>query len=340
MHACVAALFGFWIISAAVSIQQATLKESLPTKLIASPEDLMLPIDSDWSNERVGLPVGGVSLVIQMLYYQMIILEVMAEMENPKDFPKANKIATGVVVLLYTASAIIYWLGHDPRFYVSYGFRPSSIAAVFPFQDTWFGRLAQFLLGLDLMGSSLVRTVILTRALHLLVHPANANKPGWRPRLEWFGLSAAVVFLGAFLSMAVPHIYILGHFVGAAAIYVCFMLPCQLGVRTFFKQRKSGARKVKITTAECVWMFIVIAGCVAVLITFVISMARQGKFISCELRYMYKTTVKFGKIVVNETENNQERVAAELSELCNITLPAEKFVLTSETLHDMDDYFN
>ena len=284
MHACVAALFGFWIISAAVSIQQATLKESLPTKLIASPEDLMLPIDSDWSNERVGLPVGGVSLVIQMLYYQMIILEVMAEMENPKDFPKANKIATGVVVLLYTASAIIYWLGHDPRFYVSYGFRPSSIAAVFPFQDTWFGRLAQFLLGLDLMGSSLVRTVILTRALHLLVHPANANKPGWRPRLEWFGLSAAVVFLGAFLSMAVPNIFLLGAMVGMIALITCYLVPSVLAVTHISKFRAEGEKegrrrmrlKKRVHSIEIAWLSVLIAACIATLIGFIVACVVQG----------------------------------------------------------------
>ena len=166
----------------------------------------------------------------------------------------------------------------------SYGFRPGTIAVLHPYQDTWFGRLAQFLFGLDLVGSSLVRTVILTRALHLLVHPANANKPGWRPRLEWFGLSAAVVFLGAFLSMAVPNIFLLGAMVGMIALITCYLVPSVLAVTHISKFRAEGEKegrrrmrlKKRVHSIEIAWLSVLIAACIATLIGFIVACVVQG----------------------------------------------------------------
>ena len=115
------------------------------------------------------MPVGGIAIVSQMLYYQMVILEVIAEMEKPKDFPKANATATAVVMILYTVTAVLVWSVFNGSVSNLCSFRGGAVAFVFPFQDTWFGRLAFGLLGAGLMGSTLVRIVIITRALHLLV---------------------------------------------------------------------------------------------------------------------------------------------------------------------------
>ena len=78
------------------------------------------------------------------------------------------------------------------------------MAFVAPLNERWLGRLAGFFFALDLTGSTLIRVVILGRALHLLMWPKCANKSTWRARGQFGAITTAVVVLSAVVAAVIP----------------------------------------------------------------------------------------------------------------------------------------
>ena len=90
-------------------------------------------------------------------------------MEKPIDFPKANRVATAVFFCVYTIAAVLVYVNFTDSDMKSYSFRAGTLLMLSPFQDAWFGTLAECMLGAGLTGSTLIRVVILSRAMHLMV---------------------------------------------------------------------------------------------------------------------------------------------------------------------------
>ena len=221
------------------------------------------------------------SKIRQMFYYQIVILEIIAEMEKPKEFPKANKIATAVVMLVYTVTAVVVYAtyqGGDLN--TLYSFRASTVVLLHPLQKHWVGRGAEFLLSCDLVGSSLVRFLILSRAVQLFVAPTHANEGGLRPRLEWLAISTAIVLAAGFLGMLIPDVHLFGRINGGLALLVCYIIPC-----TFFLVAQYRRRKVTIARGEQAFLVLVIILGAAGLIFYVGSMAAGYDEIACVMRY-------------------------------------------------------
>ena len=90
-------------------------------------------------------------------------------MEKPIDFPKANRVATAIFFCVYTIAAVLVYVNFTDSDMKSYSFRAGTLLMLSPFQDAWFGTLAECMLGAGLTGSTLIRVVILSRAMHLMV---------------------------------------------------------------------------------------------------------------------------------------------------------------------------
>lgn len=162
----------------------------------------------------------------------------------------------------------------------------SEVADGRDFTEEPYGILAELLLGLDLVGSTLVRVVIITRAVHLVVHPGNANKAGLRPRLEWFGLSTAVVIVCAAICLVIPNAQTLGRINGAIAILVCILMPLIFYIYARIKGRRR-RRQVRGTRFELYFVGFLIACSVVALVFYVVIMVFQRSMFSCVFEYQY-----------------------------------------------------
>ena len=47
-------------------------------------------------------------------FIRIVILEIIAEMKKPEDFPKANRVAFSVVMVVYTITAVLTYLNLTP----------------------------------------------------------------------------------------------------------------------------------------------------------------------------------------------------------------------------------
>ena len=128
------------------------------------------------------------------------------------------------------------------------------------------------------------------------MHPANANKAGWRPRVEWFAISTAVVAVGVLLVLGIPDEYFLATLLGSLGILVCFMLPSGLFLALSVKKWKAKgrvARKLSTSRLECAFLGLVIAGGAAAVIMHVVHICLRYQALDCLFKYHYEHNVQW-----------------------------------------------
>ena len=202
--------------------------------------------------------------------------------QDPKRlFPKANKVATLFVLVIYTLTAIIFYATFEEEYLDLYSFRKGVILFLTPLEDTWVGKMGAFMFGLCLTGSSLVRVLVLTRALHLFVHAKNANSTSVWSAVEWFALSFLIIGLATLLAIAVPDVHILSSVNGALALLVCFILPSCFFLLAL---RLASGWRLKVLTIEKVGLWIIVILGVIALIMYVIIMTYQVRRRSFDAR--------------------------------------------------------
>ena len=149
-------------------------------------------------------PILGLELLWSAYFYQLIILEIMAEMKDPSEFPKANYWTTPIVLFaaLGTGVSQYYFLGEDQVLLkVSVQDTLTSI-----FDDPKEGRgplayMAVICFGIHMIGCCVIKSIILTRSTQLLLNPKGSNKATWISRLQWAGISFVVLVLAWSLTL-------------------------------------------------------------------------------------------------------------------------------------------
>merc|ERR1711934_466319 len=184
-------------------------------------------------------PLLGIELLYASFHYQLVILEMMSEMRNPADFPKANYWATPFIIFVAVAMAATryYYYGESEELYIS-----ADKVIQSTFQIDKKGRTPLAIVGvvcfsIHIMGSAVIRSVILTRFFQLLIHPSVVNIKTWRSRIEWLAVSLLVLALAWVLSLF-QSLGLVSTITGILAIILTSILPCVLYV-VLCKKRKA-----------------------------------------------------------------------------------------------------
>jgi len=173
-------------------------------------------------------PILGLELLWSAYFYQLIILEIMAEMKDPSEFPKANYWTTPIVLFaaLGTGVSQYYFLGEDQVLLkVSVQDTLTSI-----FDDPKEGRgplayMAVICFGIHMIGCCVIKSIILTRSTQLLLNPKGSNKATWISRLQWAGISFVVLVLAWSLTLIINNVGIETLLTGLLAILMTTILP-------------------------------------------------------------------------------------------------------------------
>ena len=213
-------------------------------------------------------PIIGVEFLFTAYYYQTIILEIMGEMKDPAEFPKANYWSTPVVlgVALIMSSVQYYFLGDEnersdllPQEKLNGIFSPetrgrpaSSYVAIICFT-------------IHMLGCCVIKSIVLTRSLQLLFNPESANRVGrvgWRARLEWAGISILVLSLGFVGTLYLNQFGLVSVVLGFLTLIVTILLPIGLYLACETKRNKLS----RIPKLEMGFMALILLGAVTVII--------------------------------------------------------------------------
>ena len=209
--------------------------------------------DVNSDGEGVSAPILGLDIIITAYYYQLIILEVIAEMKDPNEFPKANYWATPVVLFVTIASGVCqyYYQGEEDEL------RDQSAVSVLNsiFDKSDSGRtplayVAIICFTIHMIGCCVIRSVVLTRSIHLLINPAVASAGTWRFRLEWTAISLAVLTSAWALTIFVREISLMSLLTGFLALLTSIVLPVVLYILVCRK------RKLLNTIPKIEWILI------------------------------------------------------------------------------------
>lgn len=242
-------------------------------------------------------PILGLELLFGAYYYQVIILEIIAEMKDPAEFPKANYWSTPIVLFaaLVTATTQYYYLGEDEEI------REDTVEEVL---QGIFDRdgdnkrpvvayIAVVCFTVHMLGCCLIRSIILTRSLQLLFNPVSANRETWRTRLAWALISVFVLALAFVLTLFVNQLGLLSISMGFLTLITCILLPIVLYLVCCFK--REALRQIP----KIEWAAIVLISAVA-LVVFVINCIKSGQ------RYAETSASEFRNITMTELQTELE----------------------------------
>ena len=174
------------------------------------------------NHTSVGLPAGGSFLRVYsslgafIFAYQgqSMFLEVMREMQEPRDFPKALYAANGLMIIVYTGVSAIG--------YGTYGDRVQSFLP-----DTLPAGFARTVVGVLLAFHTLVSYLLtgqpLHRVLHLWLLPATADQPTRQGAWHWAWITLTLLVLAFLVANVVPFFAdlqdLLGNLLGGASVF-------------------------------------------------------------------------------------------------------------------------
>lgn len=140
-----------------------------------------------WPEANVGVVevYGSTASFIFAYQGQSVFLEIMREMKNPQEFPKAVSAATGVMMFTYLLIITLSYLakGEDIP-----DFAPDAVT------DPIFRRVVGVLVAFNLFSSYLLTNVPLALAIHEAVAPGTAREfSGWKGRVHWFMITGILL---------------------------------------------------------------------------------------------------------------------------------------------------
>jgi len=159
-----------------------------------------------------------------------IYYELMAEMKDFTDFPKAFIIAGPFQVGVYLLVGIVgyYYKGQDAAGYYldNLGFGPMF-------------RAASALIFYHMIMSCFIYTHVISKIMHVYIWPQHVNKLGWKGTLEWAGVTLSVMGVAYVLANAVPFFEALTSLIGGFFNpTLCVILPVIYYIRTCFLVRR------------------------------------------------------------------------------------------------------
>lgn len=148
---------------------------------------------------------------------ESMYLEMMGEMREVRDFPKAlwvgNFIVTAICVLI---ACTAYWFKGNSV--------PGYIMDVLPYNA--MRRIANGFLFVQIVITYVIRSQVLSRALHLFISPHRANEGTWGAQLEWAGISCTLLSVSYVIANAIPFFSTLSNIIGAISnVPIDFLLP-------------------------------------------------------------------------------------------------------------------
>ena len=240
--------------------------ENATTSVGPNQEALRKSIDYNNLDQSGAARLLGIDILISAYYYQLIILEIIAEMKHTKEFPKANYWATPVVlfVAVACASSQYFLQGEDEELKDQ---SPSQVlTSIFNHKGT--GRSAVAYIGVicftvHMIGCCVIRSVVLTRSFHLLINPRVANQQTWRSRIEWAGVSVGVVAVAWTLNLFIRNLGLMGLVQGTFALLTSIVLPICLYL-VLSKKRKMIRRIVPFEWVVIVFILVLAAGVIVI----------------------------------------------------------------------------
>jgi len=167
----------------------------------------------------------------------------MAEMQQPRDFPKAFILAGPYQVGMYLLSAC---LGYRYK-----GQKAQGLVINFIPPGGWL-RFASILLFIHMIITYLIKATVLSRAVHRVFSPKNLNDTSIRGRIEWFFATLAVLISCILIANAIPFFDSLTGLIGAISVPIAsWLLPI-----TYFYYDKQRAPVGMIENISMIVIFI------------------------------------------------------------------------------------
>eukprot|EP00037_Helgoeca_nana_P015155 m.141856 g.141856 ORF g.141856 m.141856 type:complete len:467 (+) comp22887_c0_seq1:244-1644(+) len=139
---------------------------------------------------------------------QSVFLEIMREMKDARDFPKAVTAATGGMMTVYMTIIVLCYLAKGVGIK---DFAPESVT------NPMFRRAVGALVAFNLFSSYLLTNVPLALAIHQALAPATARDfVGWRGRVHWFLITAVLLGFSYIVANAIPFFGSFQGIIGAA----------------------------------------------------------------------------------------------------------------------------
>jgi hypothetical protein len=176
----------------------------------------------------------GVEMVFFGYYYQLIVLEIISEMKDPSEFPKANYWSTPAVIFVAVTCAVSRYYFQGEEVVLTDADTDEILHSIFDYGlrvRAAYEYVGMACFSIHMIGCCVIRGLILTRSIHLLVHPAAANKRTWKSRFEWTGISVAVMVLAWLITLGINSAGLMTLFLGFLALLTSIVLPIALYIQ-------------------------------------------------------------------------------------------------------------
>jgi len=179
------------------------------------------------SNLTIQSFFGAMSSFVFAYSGQFMYLELMSEMKNPSQFPKAFFIAGPYQLFMYSMVACV---GYHYKGVAVSGFIINNI----PFGIAY--RVSAVFLFLHMLVTYVIKGQVLSRAIHLIVHPSSANDFGKTGRLVWLAISTVLLAVGWIMATAIPFFDVFSACLGAFQALPTLIFPAM-----FFQAARKAA---------------------------------------------------------------------------------------------------
>ena len=155
---------------------------------------------------------------------QVIFIELMAEMEQPKDFVKAMSCATTTMAITYAVVMAfgMYYLGDQAESPITNSFVSGSPEM----------RIINAILLVHVLGAYAIEVNVLTRAMLNMFAKEHVYTTDLKSRLYWAGVSISFVLFAFFVSNSVPFFSDIMGFLGASlSMSLTYTLPCLIALQ-------------------------------------------------------------------------------------------------------------
>jgi len=163
-----------------------------------------------WPRSSAGIVdvYGSTASFIFAYQGQSVFLEVMREMKDGRQFPRAVTLATGIMMTVYL---IIITLCYLSKGVSMPDFAPDAVT------NPHFQKIVGGLVAFNLFSSYLLTNVPLALALHSVLFPATAlDFTGFRGRVHWFLITGALLGFSFVVANAIPFFGSFQGIIGAA----------------------------------------------------------------------------------------------------------------------------
>jgi vesicular inhibitory amino acid transporter len=167
---------------------------------------------------------------------QGLYMETMAEMRRPEEFPKALKLVSVGIFLVYAVVSLACYaaLGNEtPR--MAHEVIPNGPAKV----------LASGLIAAHVAMSYVLASQVICRAIHVRTWPEDVDSGQWAEKRQWMIITSATLAATWFIANAVPNFESLMGLIGAVAT-----APLTFGAPAIFYAIECGRRGIQVGFLE------------------------------------------------------------------------------------------